>query len=114
MSTEQVEDGHLASAPGETERSGPGEVGDAPSAQIKAPLEIDYTDWQLDRQKFLQLQRLYGPFDIDGACDDEGKNAHVAAYCSPSKSFLDADFAGKNVFLNAPFDKLEKFISHYL
>ena len=114
LSTEQVEDGRLTSAPEDTERSGPGEVGDAPRAQKKTSFEIDYNDWQLDRRIFLRLQRLYGPFDLDGACDDKGKNSHVATYCSPSNNFLDADFAGKNVFLNVPFDKLGEFIGHYL
>ena len=53
-------------------------------------------------------------FDLDGACDDKGINAHVAAFYSPSNRFLDADFARKNVFLNAPFDRLEEFLRHYL
>ena len=61
----------------------------------KTPLEIDYNDWQLDRQRFLHLQRLYGPFNLDGACDDEENNAHVAAYYSPSNRFLDAQLTGK-------------------
>ena len=67
LSTEQDEDGRMISAPEDIERSGPGEVGDAPRAQIKTPLEIDYIDWHLDRQRFLHLHRLYGPFDLDGA-----------------------------------------------
>ena len=58
LSTEQDEDGRHLSAHEDNERSGPGEVGDAQVAHIKTPLEIDYIDWQLDRQRFLHLHRL--------------------------------------------------------
>ena len=75
---------------------------------------IDYNDWQLSRTIFLQLNKTYGPFDLDGACDDQGENAHVWDFCSPSRSFLTEDFAGKNVYLNAPFDQLQDFLAHYL
>ena len=47
---------------------------------------------------------------------DNGVNALVAGnHRSPSHSFLkEVGLAGQHVWLNAPFDSLEHFVSHYL
>lgn len=103
------------------------EGGDLPDAQESIPspaaqgterprraVEIDMSEWQLDRHRFLRYHRLYGPFDLDGASDNAGANAHVTDFCCPDRSFLETDFSGRNVYLHAPYDQLESFLAHYL
>ena len=112
-SATEAEDRCLPSAP-DNDKSGPDEDGCALSARVRTSTVIDYSDWTLNRSIFLRLQQQYGPFDLDGACDDQGENAHTWDFCSPSRSFLETDFAGKNIYLNAPFDQIEAFLAHYL
>ena len=60
-------------------------------------------DWQFDRQRFLALNRLYGPFTLDGASDPDGANAHVAEdYCSTQDPFQQRDLRGHNVYACLP------------
>ncbi|MGH3056204.1 MAG: hypothetical protein ACRDL7_14615, partial [Gaiellaceae bacterium] len=58
-----------------------------------------------NRDEFAQYNKKHGPFDLDACCDDQGVNAHVARFCSPSNSFLDTDVAGQRIWANFPFDQ---------
>jgi hypothetical protein len=63
----------------------------------------------------VNLQHLTGrQFTYGACCDDRGVNAHCADFSSPTNSFLQCDIAGRHVWLNAPFAKLDLFIKHYL
>ncbi len=74
-----------------------------------------YSDWQFDRQQFAQLNRDFGPFTCDAACDNSGANAQVAHnYYCPDRSFLDSSVAGEAVWLCPPWAKATDFIVHYL
>jgi hypothetical protein len=67
-----------------------------------------------NRAKFLELERQYGPFDLDACADNHGDNAQVINYCSPDNSFLAADIRGKALWVNPPFSRAGSFIRHYL
>ena len=75
---------------------------------------MDVTDWMLSRDEFLRLQDLHGTFTIDAACDDQGCNAQVTPFYSPSRSFLSAEVAGHQVWLHPPPSHASEFIEHYL
>ncbi|DBA91448.1 TPA: hypothetical protein ACH3X1_003086 [Trebouxia sp. C0004] len=52
---------------------------------------------------FQKLQHLSGKtFTLDAAANDPGDNAHYAAWCSPSNSFMGKLHTG-HVWINAPF-----------
>ena len=65
---------------------------------------------------FLAIQAQSGDlFTIDACACDNGNNALCDRYFSPSNSFLNVhDLKGQHVWLNAPFNRIADFISHYL
>lgn len=76
--------------------------------------EEDRQEWVFDREEFLRLEREFGPFDIDGACDSLGVNAQVAkAFCHKGDSFLEKDVSGMRIYLNPPYNNIEAFLQHY-
>jgi hypothetical protein len=45
----------------------------------------DFTDWMMNREYFLNYSQTYGPFDLDGANDNNGLNSKVAEdFCCPA------------------------------
>lgn len=52
-------------------------------------------------------------FDLDACANDDGCNAHVCKYCSPSDSFLEKSCAGMHVWCNPPFRRALQFLLHY-
>lgn len=68
------------------------------------------------RDEFKKLQSALGfQFTLDGACNECGDNALVRRWCSPGqKSFLNTDVSGERLWLNAPWEQLKQFLSHYL
>jgi hypothetical protein len=34
----------------------------------------DFSDWMMNREYFLKYSHTYGPFDLDGASDNDGLN----------------------------------------
>ncbi len=83
------------------------------------PKFADYADPITDNRQFCpklfqDISNQYGPFDVDCCADPEGKNALCQAYYSVVDSVLNHDLAGSNVWMNAPFRKLEQFLWHYL
>jgi hypothetical protein len=66
------------------------------------------------RDEFLKLQTWSGAnFTLDACAADDGHNALCDNFCSPSRSFLDADLQNNHVWLNAPFDILQECVCHY-
>jgi hypothetical protein len=75
----------------------------------------DPEDFMLAEEIYDVLHREYGPFDIEGAADAAGGNAHLSNYCyKHGRSFLDEDVSGLRVYMNPPFRQAERFIDHYL
>lgn len=77
--------------------------------------QYDRGDYMLDPILFDEIDRRYGPFDLDGAAAESGQNSQLPVWCSrAARSFLDEDVAGKNVWVNPPFRDARKFLEHYL
>ena len=90
---------------------------DTPAAGdvVPPPVEIGKEDWQFKRELFLALNKKFGPFTLDGACDVAGSNAHVAEnFCSKDDPFQRRDLSGQNIWLNPPFSQAADFLEHYL
>ena len=76
----------------------------------------DFSDWMMNREYFLKYSQTYGPFDLDGASDNDGLNSQVAEdFCCPARPFQERDLQKyRRIWLNAPFNELEDFLGHYL
>ncbi len=68
----------------------------------------------LERAEFLKLQESHGPFDLNGAADPSGFNAHLTPYCSKAagSSFLGTDVGGEKFYCNPPFRQAKRFLEH--
>ena len=74
----------------------------------------DRSDLMVDPKLFLEVQaKLARPFTLDAFARDDGSNALCDHYCSPSRSFFDADLAGQMVWVHAPYDRLHDALDHY-
>jgi hypothetical protein len=71
----------------------------------------DFSDWMMNRKYFLKYSQTYGPFDLDGAGDNDGLNSQVATdFCCPARPFQQRDILKyRRIWLNAPFNELEDF-----
>ena len=75
----------------------------------------DRQDRMLNPVVFLEVQsKVAVPFDLDAFARDDGTNALVSSYCSPSHSFYATDLSNKQmVWINAPFDEIEAAMAYY-
>ena len=71
-------------------------------------------DWMLDRIRFKELEKLYGPFDLDACADNLGRNSQLKHYCCPNDSFLEKDVSGQSIYMNPPYDNVYAFLRHYM
>jgi hypothetical protein len=71
----------------------------------------DFSDWMMNGEYFLKYSQTYGPFDLDGASDNDGLNSQVAEdFCCPARPFQERDLQKyRRIWLNAPFNELEDF-----
>ena len=69
-----------------------------------------------NREKFLEYNERFGPFDLDGASDDNGQNAQVSTeFCCPSRPFESFDLGEvRRLWLHPPRHQLKAFLAHYL
>lgn len=96
-----------------SQSSGYSKLASADAAHCDAEL-LNLQDRRLLPQYFAELQKLSGkPFTLDAAACDSGNNAHCAAFCSPSRSFLGKLHTG-HLWINAPFTMLLEFAQHYM
>jgi hypothetical protein len=52
----------------------------------------DFSDWRMNREYFLKYSQTYGPFDLNGASDNDGFNSQVAEdFCCPARPFQERD-----------------------
>jgi hypothetical protein len=48
----------------------------------------DFSDGMMNKEYFLKYSQTYEPFDLDGACDNDGLNSQVAEdFCCPARPF---------------------------
>jgi hypothetical protein len=75
----------------------------------------DRQDRMLNPVIFLDVQsKVAVPFDLDAFARDDGTNALVSNYCSPSNSFYAMDLSNKQMlWINAPFDDIDSAMSYY-
>jgi hypothetical protein len=68
----------------------------------------DFSDWIMNREYFLKCSHIYGPFDLDGASDNDGLDSQVAEdFCCPVRPFQERDLQKyPRIWLNAPFNEL--------
>ena len=89
----------------------------ASMATLKRSIDMDdYNNWEMARDYFHKYSRQYGPFDLDAASDNDGKNSHVAyQYCCPAHPFQERDLRDvQRLWLHAPYDQIEDYLAHYL
>ena len=66
----------------------------------------------LERLVFEELDDEFGPFDFDGAANEDGGNAQCADFCyKGERDFMSEDIRGKAVYLNSPFKSAKKFLN---
>jgi hypothetical protein len=52
----------------------------------------DFSDSMMNREYFLKYSQTYGPFDLDGASDNNALNSQVAEdFCCPARPFQERD-----------------------
>jgi hypothetical protein len=48
----------------------------------------DFSEWMMNMVYFLKYSQTYGPFDLNGASDNDGLNSQVAeGFCCPPRPF---------------------------
>jgi len=74
---------------------------------------FDRDDRCLTLAEFNKIVALLGRnFDIDACANDNGDNALVPNFCSPSSSFLLHNCACQHVWCNPPFAQAEAFLQN--
>ena len=97
-------------------RSQQWEKQDAPSqaTDSAAPPWDDRLDAMVKPDLFLEVQsQIARPFTLDAFARTDGTNALCANFCSPVRSFFDADLSGHMVWVHAPHDKVEEALQYY-
>jgi hypothetical protein len=52
----------------------------------------DFSDWMMNTEYFLKCSETYGPFDLDGASDNDGLSSQVAEiFCCPARRIQERD-----------------------
>ena len=74
----------------------------------------DMEDWQIDPGVVRELERQFGLFDVDACVDKFRTNSHCIRSWNEEDNCLVQDWAGLNVFCNAPFSKLEQVLHRFL
>jgi hypothetical protein len=67
----------------------------------------DFSDWMMNREYFVKYSQTYGPFDLDGASDNDGLNSQAAEnFCCPARPFQERDLQKyRRIWLNAPLNE---------
>jgi hypothetical protein len=71
-------------------------------------------EWSLKKECFNDLNKLWGPFDIDACCDTNGLNAKLPQYWSPLQDCLQQIWTHKKVYCNPPYSRIDEIVSHCL
>ncbi|KAI8468977.1 MAG: hypothetical protein J3K34DRAFT_386076, partial [Monoraphidium minutum] len=91
----------------------------ASTARAAAPARaLDSADRAIRRAELASIQQtVYADcgrlFELDCCANASGANARCDQYCSPARSFLDADVSGRLVWMNPPYKHIRAFLQHY-
>ena len=77
-------------------------------------ISADVEDWQIDPSVVSDLERQFGPFDVDECVDEFRTNSHCINSRNEHDDCLVQNWAGLNVFCNGPFSKLEAILQRFL
>ena len=84
------------------------------AAEAIPKTEVDQSDWQIHPRIFFRYNAELGPFDVDAACDLQGRNALVPAYWTTKDDLTQQDWAHQNTWCNVPFhlafEALQRFL----
>ena len=69
----------------------------------------DYDDWMLLRGIFVNLNRKFGPFDVDATTDVWGSNSHCYWSWNINSNALLQPWEGLNVYCNPPYSNILAF-----
>lgn len=72
----------------------------------------DMEDWQIDPVEVKDLDREYGPFDVDACTDVYRTNSHFAHSWNENDDCTKQQWGGQNVFCNGPFTLLLLILQH--
>ena len=76
-------------------------LADRLSRDLQVYRNRDDGDWRFRHDEFEHIQAMSGrTFDIDGAADPMGRNAHCPRYCSVVDSFTETDIRGMHLWCN--------------
>jgi hypothetical protein len=66
----------------------------------------------MNREYFLKYSQTYGPFELDGANDNDGLNSQVAEdFCCSARPFQEKDLKKYlRIWIIAPLNELEDFL----
>ena len=89
--------------------------------KVSLPQKPDLPESKLDAstrmllpERFDEIQHLSGKqFTVHATCESKSHCSDIPTCCSSLHSFLEADLAGKHVWINAPFDQLTKYVHRY-
>jgi len=77
-------------------------------------VSTDRDDWQFSPEEVCQLDREFGPFQVDATSDETGSNAHFAKFWHAKDDCRLHDWAGLNVWCNLPFSIMLSIILHFI
>jgi hypothetical protein len=84
------------------------------AAEHTVSSEIDQSDWQIHPRIFFRYNAELGPYDVDAACDPQGRNAFVPEYWTAKDDLTQQDWAHQNTWCNVPFhlafEALQRFL----
>ena len=73
------------------------------AAEHTVSSEMDQSDWQIHPRIFFQYNAELGPYDVDAACDPQGRNAFVPEYWTAKDDLTQQDWAHQKTWCNVPF-----------
>ena len=75
---------------------------------------IDPQDWMIYPRIFDRYNKQMGPFDLDAACDKQGKNSMCDQYWSKEDDLTTQDWSNKNSWCNLPFNIAFEGLTRFL
>ena len=88
---------------------------DAIVKQDLAPPWDDRLDLKVDPKLFVEVQsKVARPFTLDAFARTDGSNALCQHFCSPERSFFEADHTGQMLWIHPPNELLDSVFDQYV
>ncbi|XRB25503.1 RNA-dependent DNA polymerase [Pseudoscourfieldia marina] len=74
---------------------------------------ISTEQYMTNDEEWMEIELNHGPHNLEGCARDDGKNARLKRYCSPSNSFL--DYNGRpydKIFVNPMYSEAQRYLDH--